>query len=117
MNLQTTIQKKLEEGAYKARLTSYDNVENEKGGYIKVTFKLDDREISEVIFPSSANYFFGCLRKQLGLEEEDTTYEELLNSAKKKDITLWISYNNYGRNVAYHEPSVKEEVNITNVAV
>lgn len=117
MNLQTTIQKKLEEGAYTARLAKYDNVENEKGGYIKVTFKLDDREISEVIFPSSANYFFGCLRKQLGLEEEDTTYEELLELAQKKDIKLWISYNNYGRNVAYHEPVVKEEVNITNVAV
>lgn len=118
MNLQTTIQKKLEEGSYTARIAKYENVDNEQGGFLRITFKLADREITEVIFPNkSAVYFFGCLRKQLGLEDEDVTYEELLEEAKKNNITLWISYNNFGRNVQYHEPVVKEDVDVDTIKV
>lgn len=119
MNLQTTIEKKLPEGVHIALLKSYENVENEKGGYLRCTWDLNGREVTEIIFPKSANYFFGCLRKQLAMEDEDVTYAELLETAKDISINLYISYNNYGRNVAYHDSEVgkAESVDLNAVRV
>lgn len=103
MDLNTKIEKKLQEGVHIALLKSYENVENEKGGYLRCTWDIDGREITEIIFPRSANYFFGCLRKQLAMEDDDITYLELLETAKNISINLYVSYNQYGRNIAYHD--------------
>lgn len=103
MNLQTTVLKRLEEGKHEVTFKGYENVDNEKGGYIKVNFKFADRETSEIIFPKSAAYFFSCMRKQLGLEDETVSYGEILEQLKGQKINVYVSYNEYGRNISYHE--------------
>lgn len=118
MNLSTTIQKKLEEGKHTVVFKDYENIDNEKGGYIKINLAFKDRETSEVIFPKSAAYFFSCMRNQLGLEDEDVTYGEILEQLKGKNIDVYVSYNSYGRNISYHEavqPAEKVDAESINI--
>lgn len=118
MNLNTVIQKKLEAGHYVVTVKDYENVENEKGGYLKVNLKFDDRDITDVVFPKSANYFFSCMRNQLDLETEDVSYADILNQLKGNNIDVWVYYNEFGRNIAYHKPAEQaEKIDAENINV
>lgn len=100
-------------GKYEAKVLSYDEVENEKGGYIRLILGLSDRKYTYCMFPSQIDYLTSALKKQLGVETE-TTVEELLDLAQENEINVWFSYNQeYGRmNVAFHEPYVADEEDV-----
>jgi hypothetical protein len=97
-------------GKYEAKVLAYEEIENEKGGYIKLTLGLPDRKYEYCVFPSQINYLTSSLKKQLG-DNIDTTVEGLLDMARETTINVWFSYNQeYGRmNVAFHEPYVADE--------
>lgn len=95
-------------GAYVANVKSYEEIENDKGGYVKVILVLpeqDNREYTYCIFPTQVDYVTSALRTQAELQDEEVTLAEMLEYAKKNQITVWFSYNqDIGRmNVAFHE--------------
>lgn len=101
--LQTKVLPRLD-GEYTAKIKAYDEIENEKGGYIKTILQLPDREFGYNIFPSSIDYVARNLRNQLDVADKEVTLEELLDLAMTKEFKVWISYNaEYNSmNVALH---------------
>lgn len=92
------------EGEYKVTIKSYEETENEKGGYIKVILQLPDREYPYIIFPSSAEYVARNLRNQFGLYDEEVELADVLEQGTKTPFSVWFSYNqDYGMNVAFHD--------------
>lgn len=109
--LETKVLPKLD-GEYTVRVKAYDEIENEKGGYIRTILVLPDREYPFNIFPSSVDYVARNLRNQLGVADKEVTLAELLDLAMTKDFKVWFSYNaEYNSmNVALHNSvAVTEE--------
>lgn len=98
-------------GMYETTVKSFEEIENEQGGYVKVVLNLPDREYIHCIFPRSVEYVTSALRSQFEMRDEETTLEDMLVKAETTPIKVWFSYNyDYGRmNVAFHEPRVQEE--------
>ena len=97
-------------GKYEVAVKDFIEIENEKGGYIKVTFDVPEYgEYIYCIFPSQVNYVTSCLNQQLGVSRDTYTLGEALKKTKK--LNVWFSYNqDYNRmNVALHEPVVTDE--------
>lgn len=101
----------------------YQEVSNDKGGYLKVNFQLADRVYPYLIFPGTEgaegkqiNYFCGAVRRQLNLEGS-VTLEEILEVAKTTPIDMFFSYDKvHGRlNVAFHETTQPESVDLNEV--
>lgn len=99
-------------GAVQATVKSFQEVQNDKGGYVEVVFTLPDREYTLNIFPGTGatvgkqiNYITSAIRKQLQIDGE-VTLKDMLTAAKEMPITLYFSYSNeYNRmNVNFHEP-------------
>lgn len=113
MSLLTTKKLPTLAGMKEATVKSFKEVENEKGGYVEVVLKLDDRDYTYCIFPSQIDYVMSTLANQLGKTDVEITLEDLLNLAKTTPIKVWFSYNNeFNRmNVAFHEakPVVEED--------
>lgn len=98
-------------GMHEACIKSFKEVTNDKGGYIEVIFKLEDRDYTYCIFPTQVEYVASALRNQFGLQAEVVTLGQLLNKATKEPVKIWFSWNeNIGRmNVAFHEARTQEE--------
>lgn len=110
MSLLETKAKPVLAGKYEVGVKDFVEIENEKGGYVKVT--LDVPEYGDYIyciFPSQVNYVTSCLNQQLEVERDTYTLGEALKKIKK--LNVWFSYNqDYNRmNVALHEPVVTDE--------
>lgn len=106
-------------GKREATVKSYENIKNTNGGYLKVTFKLKDRDYGFNIFPGKGeaagkqiNYIASAIRKQLGKESESLSLIEVLDLAKETPISIWFSYNSEFNtmNVAFHESQPTEEI-------
>lgn len=97
-------------GMYETKVKSFEEVENQQGGYVKVVLDLPDREYNYCIFPSQVEYVTSALRTQFEIKDE-TTLGEVLKLAAKTPIKVWFSYNqDLGRmNVAFHETKSKSE--------
>lgn len=97
-------------GQYEVAVKDFIEIENEKGGYIKVTFDVPEYgEYNYCIFPSQVDYAASCINTQLGVARDTYTLGEALKKAKK--LNVWFSWNkDYNRmNVALHEPVVVED--------
>jgi hypothetical protein len=97
-------------GKYEAKVKSYKEITNEKGGYIEVIFALKDREYKYCIFPSQLEYVTSALRNQFDMRDKTVTLADMLKLATKKSINVWFSWNPdiQKMNVALHEPSVSK---------
>ena len=103
-------------GEYEGRLTSYKEIENDKGGYVELKFDVTNsegsREFTHCLFSSSIDYFISTVGKQL--ETEERNLEKLLELLKDNTIKIYFTWNDeYKRlNVAFHEPVVVETEDI-----
>lgn len=126
-------------GVYSCTVLNYSEVENDKGGYLRITFKVtDSRNYDYIVFPSESdgllddngnlrvakwtdaagkehkgsqfNYVISALSSQLGLTGE-LDLVTLLEAAKEKPIGVAFNYNyDLGRmNVSFKELVEQEE--------
>jgi hypothetical protein len=97
-------------GMREARIKSFKEETNDKGGYVRVVLQLSDREYQYCIFPKQVEYVTSALRSQLELQDKEVTLADVLEAAKETDIKVWFAYNtDFNRmNVAFHEPRVVE---------
>ena len=107
-----------------AVLKSYKEVENNQGGYVNLSFQLEDREYNYPLFPGRGdaagkqiNYFMSAIRNQLGLKDGVLELGEILESMKDKEIKIWFSYNNeYQRmNVEFHQTLQTDDTNLDDI--
>lgn len=97
-------------GKQEAILLNWIPVDNNKGGHTRLTVQLKDREQDLIIFPSSEDYFLGCLRNQFDLQEAIDAVDLLDSMVKDKTpFTIWFYYDEqYGFQYRFHE--VRETV-------
>lgn len=109
--LSEPVAKKLHAGAYPATIQSILVVDNEKGGNIKITYALPDREISQVYFPNNLRYLISCLSEQLNLEADgELTRNDVLAASKGVEIKVWIKYTStYGFELNLHDANAEAE--------
>lgn len=108
--LNTKIKKKLAPGKYQMHINDVKEFENDKGGYIQLKLQVGDREMLQNFFPTNITYLGRCLREQLGLpDDEDMDLVDILDQAQEADhLYAIVSYNDYGLNLAFHEPKTVE---------
>lgn len=99
-------------GTYAGLVTKYEAVDNSNGGYIRVTFKLVDREYQHVIFPTGnqVDYFVSAIAQQLegnGTAAYGLTLGELLEELKTHPIKLYFSWSDVHNrlNCSFHAPA------------
>lgn len=98
-------------GMREARVKSFKEEINDKGGYVRVTLELSDREYPYCIFPKQIEYVTSAIRNQLGLHEQEVTLADVLTAAQETSIKVWFAYNSdFNRmNVAFHEPRIESD--------
>lgn len=108
-------------GEKQAKVESYKEVTNEKGGYVEVNLQLDDRIYPYIIFPGKEstkdrqlNYFVSCLRNQWNLDQA-MSLKEVLEYGKTHEFSVYFSYNTlYNRmNVEFHE--AQPEISLSDI--
>ena len=109
--LNTKIKPRLQPGKYEIKINSVKEFENEKGGYVQLDLQFPDRTIAQNFFPSNLHYLGRCLSDQLHVAEEvEIELADLINEAIENHRQLFaiVSYNDYGLNIALHEPKTTE---------
>ena len=99
------------EGNYELPLVDIREVENNQGGYVQLTFKDANTEIVHNIFGSNERqieYTIQTLGRQVGKFGEEISLEDVL--IKGFIYKIYVSYNEYGRNVSFGVRETKEEV-------
>ena len=99
------------EGNYELPLVDIREVENNQGGYVQLTFKDTNTEIIHNIFGSNERqieYTIQTLGRQVGKFGEEISLEDVL--IKGFIYKIYVSYNEYGRNVSFGVRETKEEV-------
>lgn len=85
--------------------------ENPEGPNMQMMMSNQDFKLVHTIFPSNVAYHIDTIGQQLEMKGE-FSLEEVLQSAVGKELQVYISYNEYGRNVAFglrRNPEVTEE--------
>lgn len=97
-------------GKQEAILLKWKPENDHKGERTRLTVQLKDREQDLIIFPSSEDYFLGCLRTQFNLQEAIDAVDLLDSMVKDKTpFTIWFYYDEqYGFQFRFHE--VRETV-------
>ena len=105
MSLLKTVSKhELGNGVFEARVARYEEIEaTEKSqAFVAVTISADNTEHTDRWYAARIPWLMRDLKRQLGLQSQDLTLEELLEIAKKQpfDITVFTD-SRYGIQVAY----------------
>lgn len=99
------------EGNYELPLVEIKEVNNAQGGYVQLTFKDDNTEITHNIFGSNTKqieYTIQTLGRQVGTFGDNISLSDVL--VKGFVYKLYVSYNEYGRNVSF---GVRKETTAT----
>lgn len=107
-------------GKYEGKLLSYNEIENDKGGYVELKFTVSNesqtRDYTYCLFESSLQYFKSAIVKQLDIDVTSKQLElvDLLDMMKESKINMYFNWNSeYNRlNCAFHEPIVVESEDI-----
>ena len=102
LNNKAQVKEPVAEGNYELPLREVKEVTNEKGGYVQLTFKDDNTEIIHNIFGSNEKqieYTIQTLGRQVGKFGDEITLEDVL--IKGFIYKIYVSYNEYGRNVSF----------------
>ncbi len=106
INLGTVVRSKLADGHHNIILSHATVVNNEKGGYIELGLKFADRVVKWNVFPTQFDYVFGSFQRQFDLQDQNVSYQELLDLAKTQRFDIWKSVNDYGINFSLSAPRV-----------
>ena len=107
--------KKLEDGMYPISSISFTNVDNEQGGFLKISGLHSDgkRPFTDVLFPNNVQYFLDGVVSQVP-ELEGLSAMEILSELSTRTINVWIAHvpdiehpEKVYRNVYYREPISK----------
>ena len=102
LNKKAQVKEPVAEGNYELPLTEVKEVNNEKGGYVQLTFKDANTKIIHNIFGSNEKqieYTIQTLGRQVGKFGNDISLEDVL--VKGFIYKIYVSYNEYGRNVSF----------------
>lgn len=92
------IQRRIPEGVYTftvAKITS-----NPEGPNVQLLLTNEEYSLTHTIFPKNVPYHRNNIAEQLDIKG-DHSLMDVLKEAKGKDLQVYISYNQYGRNVAF----------------
>ena len=107
INLGTVVKSRLADGKHNIKLAYYTVVNNEKGGYIELGLKFEDRVVKWNVFPTQFDYVFGSFQRQFDLLTDEVSYQELLDLAKAQSFDIWKTVNEYGINFSLSAPKVE----------
>lgn len=96
----------LKDGAYECSLKAFAEVENDKGGYISLTWTTENnRSFKTSIFENNLEFWAGGILAQTSLEET-MNLEDVFNFlvSSKSLITIYVSHNSYGINFSPYPP-------------
>lgn len=102
----------LAQGHYKAMITGYNAVNNERGGYLNLYLGMEDgRTITHTVFPKGILYITENLLRQFNYQQP-VSLGDILAQRLNQPIDIWVSYNEFGRNIAFHDNLTKvQEMN------
>lgn len=93
----------LAQGHYTCALAGYNVVNNDKGGYLNLYLHFEDgRTLTHTIFPKGITYLTENLSRQFQYNRP-VTLGEILAEKQGDIVDIWVSYNEYGRNIAFHD--------------
>lgn len=110
LNKKAAVKEPVAEGNYELPLTDVKEVENANGGYVQLTFKNNDVEIIHNIFGSNTRqieYTIQTLGRQVGKFGDNVSLDDVL--VKGFIYKIYVSYNEYGRNVSFGVRSEQPE--------
>lgn len=109
LDKKATVKPLVAEGNYELPLISIEEHANDKGGYVQLTFALEGIEIIHNIFGANQkqiDYTVQTLARQLDKTGELSLSDVLVEGFVYK---LFVSYNRFGRNVAFGVKQTFEE--------
>jgi hypothetical protein len=121
--LNKTYLPKLKEQGYEVVLTKWEHVVMHDGKeHIKLFYEFPDREVTDVVFPSSLDYVISNLRRKLNLEDQALNVSEILDAATGAKLNVWVVYNKANnqtyRNIQLHQPApTVEDADVESVEV
>lgn len=117
MDLDKVVLPRLADGKHIVTIASYTPVNNDKGGYLDVRLKLQDREVQWNVFPRQHAWFFGNLQTVFNKQTESITQRELLELATVTPFALFKSVHpDYGINWSFKDSEVVNDTNAEEVA-
>lgn len=104
LSQKTTVKKPVEPGNYELPLVQVKEYTNEKGGYVGLTFRDDNKQIEIIhnIFGSNEKqieYTIQTLGAQVGKFGDNISLEDVLVIGFIYKI--YVSYNDFGRNISF----------------
>lgn len=95
----------LKDGAYECHLQAFQEIANDKGGYISLTWTTGNRSFKTSIFENNLEFWAGGILAQTSLEET-MDLEDVFNFlvSSKSLITIYVSHNSYGINFSPYPP-------------
>lgn len=107
LDLNKVLLPKLEDGTYTVRIKHFQvqetmpDLNGEVKDRLEFSVAFPDRIQKIVVFPQQYDYIFGCLRRQLNLQDEAITIGELLKASLKQDIVLQVAWSNEYKSFNY----------------
>lgn len=114
LNQKTEVKQPVAEGNYELPLTDVKEVRNQQGGYVQLTFKDANTEIIHNIFGSNKkqiDYTIQTLARQVGQYGDSISLGDVL--VKGFLYKIYVSYNEYGRNVSFGVRKDTQEIEET----
>lgn len=105
--------KTLTAGAYPVTILGYSHTykPEENKDFMQLVIKFEDgRQQKVTYFPKGYDYMMSNLRQQLQMEQHTfNSGYEFLDATQGKQITVWVSYNEYGINFGLHDNITPKE--------
>lgn len=102
LNQKAEVKQPVSEGNYELPLTDVKEVRNSQGGYVQLVFKDANTEIIHNIFGTNKRqieYTIQTLGRQVGVFGDDVKLSDVL--IKGFIYKIYVSYNEYGRNISF----------------
>ena len=102
LNWKGTVHKPVPAGNYDLPLVKREDVVNEKGGFVRLTFKNDEFEIPYIIFANAKPTTRAYLIETLGAQVEKYGEQDIDDLIIIGHVYhLYVSYNENGRNISF----------------
>ena len=92
------VTQRIPEGNYTFKVDSIK--ENPQGPNMQIFMHNEDYKLTHTIFPSNIKYKIDTIGQQLEMKGE-FSIKEVLANAVGKELQVYVSYNEYGRNIAF----------------
>lgn len=100
------IKRRIPEGVYTFKVVKITS--NPEGPNVQLLLTNEEYSLTHTIFPKNVPYHRDTIGQQLDMKGKHSLMD-VLKEAKGKDLHVYISYNEYGRNVSFGVQNTPEE--------